>query len=419
MGPITLGMSSLAPSARRYFIGTAMTPCLRYVSGVLLKVAGRGLNADFEVIHQLNVRTPPDVRALLEEGVVGVAGGVQLPGMASRLVAELQVVNVERMLNASGISAERVTALGQRGPVCGREYWQQTGSAISIGDPAILAEATGLTVIDHFEQRDIAKGGSAHGLDVLPLWLLLTRAVDSHSARPTVVVRLDQMLDLFYLPARRKNRPIPALGWRNGGPGFWLLEHWQCAPRTTGEMPPESRDLAAAMRDALDELEEDAELPHAPSQWKPWADSVAQAMPQLLDSSPVLNDAIEQFWAARIEAQIRKHFPENPEPAEVIVLGRGARRERLVQRMTNAFPNILVSTELTRSWISGASGAGVAAVLAAMHVDQVCGNLPDQTGATAARVLGRITPGTPANWRMVLGQMEVASRQTMPLREAV
>ena len=208
MGPITLGMSSLAPSARRYFVGTAITPCLRYVSGVILKVTGRGLNADFEVIHQLNVRTPPDVRALLEEGVVGVAGGVQLPGMASRLVADLQVVNVERMLNASGISAERVTAIGQRGPGCGREYWRQTGSAISIGDPAILAEATGLTVINHFEQRDIAKGGSASGLDVLPLWLLLTRAVDSHSARPTVVARLDQMLELFYLPARRKNRPF-------------------------------------------------------------------------------------------------------------------------------------------------------------------------------------------------------------------
>src|SRR5690606_28079400 len=126
-----------------------------------------------------------EVRSLLDSGGPGLISGTQLPGMASRLVAELHVVNVERMLNASGLSAEKITAIAQRGPECGRQFWQQSGSAITIGDPAILAEATGLTVIDDFEQRDIAKGGNAAGIDVLPLWLLLTRAVDSHSARPT------------------------------------------------------------------------------------------------------------------------------------------------------------------------------------------------------------------------------------------
>src|SRR5690606_31798472 len=81
-----------------------------------------------------------------------------------------------------------------------------------------------LSVIDHFEQRDIAKGGSARGLDTLPLWLLVSKGVDSHSARPTVVMRLEESLELFYLPGRRRNRPQPALGHVGPLPGFALLE---------------------------------------------------------------------------------------------------------------------------------------------------------------------------------------------------
>lgn len=412
----TLGFSSFVEHARRYFVGTAMTPCLRFVSAAILKVDGRGLNACFDVIHQLNVRTPPDVRAMLEQGGAGLSTGAQLPGMVSRLVSELQVVNVERLLNSCGVSAEKVTAIGQRGPVCGREFWKQTGSAISIGDPAILAEATGLTVMDHFEQRDIAKGGTAHGLDVLPMWLLLTQAVDSVSARPKVVVRLDHSIELFYLPARRKNRPIPAIAYRQLGPGFALLQQLQgLCDQTPGAATIDAADLA----DLLDQLQVEQVLADSPHQIKTLLDGLVEGMPELLASSVTLNQTMESYWASSIHQAIGEHFPSSPELAEIIVLGRGARREKLVQQIAGKFPNVKVTTDVQRGWISGAVGASIAAILATLHVDQVSGNLPDLTGASAARVLGRITPGNPGNWRGVLAQMEVAARQTMPLREAV
>ncbi|MBA2113873.1 Anhydro-N-acetylmuramic acid kinase [Planctomycetes bacterium FF15] len=412
----TLGLSSFVEHARRYFVGTAMTPCSRFVSAAILKVDGRGLNACFDVIHQLNVRTPPDVRAMLEQGGAGLTTGTQLPGMVSRLVSELQVVNVERLLNSCGVSAEKVTAIGQRGPVCGREFWKQTGSAISIGDPAILAEATGITVMDHFEQRDIAKGGSAHGLDVLPMWLLLTQAVDSVSARPKVVVRLDHSIELFYLPARRKNRPIPSIVYRQLGPGFALLHLLQslCEPQ-----PSASQVHTAELIDLLSRLAIEKVSADSPHQVQAIVDGILEEMPQLLGSSVTLNHAMESYWTESIHQAIAEHFPRSPEFAEIIVLGRGARREKLVQQIADQFPGVPVTTEVQRGWISGAVGASIAAIFASLHVDQVSGNLPDLTGASAARVLGRITPGNPGNWRGVLAQMELAARQTMPLREAI
>ncbi len=412
----TLGFSSFVEHARRYFVGTAMTPCLRFVSASILKVDSRGLNACFDVIHQMNVRTPPDVRAMLEHGGAGLTTGTQLPGMVSRLVSELQVVNVERLLNSCGVSAEKVTAIGQRGPVCGREFWKQTGSAMAIGDPAILAEATGLTVMDHFEQRDIAKGGTAHGLDVLPMWLLLTNAVDSISARPKVVVRLDHSIELFYLPARRKNRPIPAIAYRQLGPGFALLQQLQSLCDHGTQPHSVSPAALAELMQQLELAQVSADSPH---QIQTVLDAVAEQMPELLSSSVTLNQAMESYWAETIHDKITEHFPATPEFAELIVLGRGARREKLVQQIAAKFPGVTVTTDVQRGWISGAVGASIAAIFATLHVDQVSGNLPDLTGASAARVLGRITPGNPGNWRGVLGQMEVAARQTMPLREAI
>ncbi len=414
--PKTLGFSSFADHARRYFVGTAMTPCLRFMSAAILKVDGRGLNACFDVIHQLNVRTPPDVRSLLEQGGAGLTTGTQLPGMAARLVSELQVVNVERLLNTSGISAEKVTAIGQRGPGMAREYWKQTGTAISIGDPTILAEATGVTVIDHFEQRDITKGGDATGLDVLPMWLLLTKAVDSVSARPIVVVRLDQEIELFYLPARRKNRPIPAIAYRNIGPGFSLLQRLQ---NTCDHSSPvdavENTESASVFERALEDV-----VGHTSDrQLGEIADRIVAEAPDVLRSPTSLNRAMEDFWSERIHREVVSQFPTSPELAEIIILGRGARREALVQQLADKFESVPLTTEITRSWISGSVGASVAAIFAALNVDQISGNLPDLTGANAARVLGRITPGNPGNWRGVLAQMEMAARQTMPLREAI
>lgn len=412
----TLGWSSFAEHARRYFVGTAMTPCLRFMSAVILKVDGRGLNADFDLVHQLNVRTPPEVRALLEQGGAGLASGSQLPGMASRLVAELQVVNVERLLNHCGVSAEKITAIGQRGPAFGKEFWKQTGCSTSIGDPAILAEATGVTVIDHFEQRDLAKGGVARGLDTLPLWMLFTRAVDSVSTRPTVVARVDQTIELFYLPARRRNRPIPAIAYRDIGPAFSLLQQLQ---PLCGQSVEIDKSLDEPLQKIMQQFQlEDASL-DSPQQLAVLVERIIDQIPKLVQSSSTLNQTLERTWCKHITNEIQEQFPPTPQPAELVVLGRGARREAFVKQLADRFSDVPLSTELTKGWISGASGAAIAAIFAALHIDQVGGNLPDLTGAAASRVLGRITPGNPANWRGVLSQMEVAVKQTMPLREAI
>jgi 1,6-anhydro-N-acetylmuramate kinase len=63
--------------------------------------------------------------------------------------------------------------------------------------------------------------------------------------------------------------------------------------------------------------------------------------------------------------------------------------------------------------------AAATALLAALHLDQIPANTVQLTGTDRPRVLGRITPGSPANWHEVLAQMAAALPEKRTLRSAV
>jgi 1,6-anhydro-N-acetylmuramate kinase len=63
--------------------------------------------------------------------------------------------------------------------------------------------------------------------------------------------------------------------------------------------------------------------------------------------------------------------------------------------------------------------AACAAMLAMLHIDQTPANLPYLTGATAERVLGRLTPGNAFAWNRLLRDLAFARPLVTTLRAAV
>ena len=61
----------------------------------------------------------------------------------------------------------------------------------------------------------------------------------------------------------------------------------------------------------------------------------------------------------------------------------------------------------------------VAAILGMFHIDQLPGNLPRLTGATSQRILGRLTPGRPSNWRQLIRAMAQYHPAPMKLKDAI
>ena len=61
----------------------------------------------------------------------------------------------------------------------------------------------------------------------------------------------------------------------------------------------------------------------------------------------------------------------------------------------------------------------VAALLGMFHIDQLPSNLPNLTGARSQRILGRLTPGRPANWRQLIRAMAQHHPAPMKLKDAI
>ena len=61
----------------------------------------------------------------------------------------------------------------------------------------------------------------------------------------------------------------------------------------------------------------------------------------------------------------------------------------------------------------------VAAILGMFHIDQLPSNLPSLTGANSQRILGRLTPGRPSNWRQLIRAMAQHHPAPMKLKDAI
>jgi len=91
----------------------------------------------------------------------------------------------------------------------------------------------------------------------------------------------------------------------------------------------------------------------------------------------------------------------------------------LLREVAAKFPGIPLrrAREVGVAWEAVDAAAG--ALLALLHLDQVPANPPEVTGAEVARVLGRLTPGSPQSWQRLLAELTGCRPAVRPLRSAL
>ena len=339
-------------------------------------------------------------------------------------LAELQIQAIEKIKGKAGKYVDRILFASVLEP--GLWLSDFDGSKIHCGitDAHRIADVTGLTVIDDYPVNDVIAGGRGGPLAGLPLWLTLSDRNAKVADQHRVVLMQNERCEGYLLPASDgldaelpEIHPITA-------PGMKFLRELQAAL----SMEQASQSLTktfASGRGYPPLIQRWNECPGDDKSLVDIATDVARA--KGLPPADVVKTAID-FIAETCLEQINRggrglvYLGPQPAPnnvCQIYVLGEDELSGCLINRLSKEFTDQKIVNQRIES-INGTNVQGmIAALLGILHVDQLQANIPMITGARQQRILGKLTPGSPSNWRQLVRDMSDFRPAAMKLRDAI
>ncbi len=294
----------------------------------------------------------------------------------------------------AGLTMDKIDLIGSHG----QTLWHEPpidgmGSTLQLGEPAIIAEMTGVPVVSNFRTRDMAVGG--HGAPLVPLadWLLL-----SHHTRTRAAQNIGGIANVTFLPSLDNHKDNSVIAF-DTGPGNMLID--EAARLATmgewnydhnGELAAQGRVDEGLLTDWLAEPYFQQRPPRTTGRELFGTQRAAEFWSQGVRRSLDPNDIVATFTALTahsIEHAYRNFLPAFPE--EVIVSGGGARNSTLMAMLVSRLSPARVTTSKEYGLGIEAKEAVAFAVLAYETWHRRPGNIPAATGASRAVVLGNIT----------------------------
>jgi anhydro-N-acetylmuramic acid kinase len=270
-------------------------------------------------------------------------------------------------------------------------------STLQIGEPAVIAERTGITTIANFRPRDIAAGGQGAPLAAMAHALLF-----KHPRRGRLIVNLGGISNITYLPPGGGQDRIQAF---DTGPANMVLDGLMA--KLTDERHVMDRDGKLAVRGRVDDRLLGKLLAHPFLSKRPPKSTGREEF-----GAPLVDDLIHSrqqrglsledllatctMWTAKAIGTARRWITDDID--EVIVGGGGVRNRAIMAHLAMVYDPIPVTTFETLGWDSKAFEAVAFALLAYQTATEQWGNLPSVTGAVHPVILGAIVPGGP-KWR--------------------
>lgn len=287
---------------------------------------------------------------------------------------------VDALLGKAGVIAESVQAIGCHGQTV--RHNPKDGYTLQLGNPALLAELSGISVIADFRSRDIAAGGQ--GAPLVPAFHdAVFRSPEAHR----VILNIGGIANITDL------RPGSITKGFDTGPGNMLLDAW--VQLHTGRTFDEGGKWALSgqvIPQLLDALLAQPFFACTPpkscgrEQYNlDWLRSHLAGSESPEDVQATLLELTTSSIATAIERWCGK-------PDELAVCGGGARNMALLMRLMARMPQ----TRVFPSGTLGIDADWVEALAFAWLARQtrlgLPGNLPAVTGAKASRILGAIYP---------------------------
>ncbi|MDA8562912.1 anhydro-N-acetylmuramic acid kinase [Mariniblastus sp.] len=347
----------------------------------------------------------------------------------------------EKIKCRAGKYVDRILAIAVTDPGL---WWKDFDGSLqyaSLCDPMRLSQLTGTTVIDDFPARDVAAGGQGTCLDALPLWFLHADRAPRIAADHRMVLQLNQQSTGYWLPASDgHDAELPSIGLIGPTPSTEFLNALlsrKCPADSVQQneiarsaySSPErlyadgtrNNDLIEQWNNAWTEF-----LIDAPAE-RPSTETIDATLIQIVETSAfkavaskdIVRSAV--YWV--IELILADVSPARSRADHVYFATESPLTPCLINQFIQA-ANFDKSRVHCTPPISGATSetstdAISAATLGLLHIDQMPANVPKLTGATEQRILGRLSMGSPSNWRQLLREMADFQPPAMKLRDAV
>jgi len=310
------------------------------------------------------------------------AGGneIERAARAGTALAGVYADAVAGVLANSGVTAASVQAIGCHGQTV--RHRPDAGFTVQLGNPALLAELSGIRVVADFRSRDLAAGGQG-----APLVPAFHAAVFASAAEERIVLNLGGIANLSILrPARE------AIGF-DSGPGNCLLDLW--AARHLGHPYDEAGGwaagalpIAALLERLLAEPYFSAAPPKSTGRDLFNEDWLLAKLAGGEDAQAVQATLVE-LTARSIADAARRH---GPSARRVIACGGGTRNLELMRRLQALLAPAVLEPSDAHGIDPQLVEAAAFAWLAMRALEGAAGNLPAVTGARGPRVLGAIYP---------------------------
>jgi anhydro-N-acetylmuramic acid kinase len=295
---------------------------------------------------------------------------------------KLAAQGIHSLLAQQQLKPADIRAIGSHGQTIRHE--PARGFTVQIGNPALLTELSGITVVSDFRSRDVAAGGQG-----APLVPAFHEALFDRSTGKRAVLNVGGFSNLSLIESDK-----PVAGF-DCGPGNVLLDAWINAQRgenydrdgqwaASGHVEPmllnallsdpffATQGPKSTGREVFNLEWLQGHLARLPA----FAPENVQAT--LLELTALT--IVESLQAAQTDTQ------------ELLVCGGGAHNSALMNRLSSLLPNTKVSSTATHGvdpdWVEAMAFAW----LAHCCLEGIAANRPSVTGARGLRVLGAIYP---------------------------
>jgi anhydro-N-acetylmuramic acid kinase len=380
------------------------------IDGAVVRLVGTPPSLAWEVLGHSHQPFSPELRAEILACFRPDSGSVdRLCRLNFRLGRAFGAAALDAARDA-GLSMNEIDLIGSHGQTLWHEPpVEGPGSTLQLGEPAVIAEMTGVPVVSNFRTRDMAAGGQGAPLVPLADWLLL-----SHPTRIRTAQNIGGIANVTFLPplsvtqshnAERESGPPGLSNSNNGviafdtGPGNMLID--EAARLATNGAWNHDHDGVLAARGYVDEslladwlAEPFFQQPPPRTTGRELFGTQRAALYWSQASRRGLNPddivaTLAGLTVRSIEHAYRTFLPVFPD--EVIVSGGGARNHTLMTWLAQRLLPAHVTTSEEYGLGIEAKEAVAFALLAYETWHKRPGNIPTATGASHAAVLGSIT----------------------------